>query len=299
MFPGQGSQALGMAKSLCEEIPAAQDLFDRASGILGYDLLEKCVHGPVEELNSTAVAQPAIFVASMAALEKLKLQDPAAVDRCCVAMGLSLGEYSALCFAGAFSFEAGVKLTKARGEAMQAAADVSRSGMVGLLGVDLAGAEAICRAAEAQSGQPISIGNYLMDGNYAVSGAIEACDAVRELAPGMGARAAVQLAVAGAFHTFHMQPAVARLAAALLEVDIKEPRIPVISNVGAKAHCDAASIRRTLAEQVVTPVQWEATIKAMLAAPDFEKCYEIGPGNVCKGIIMRFRKRTRVISIQA
>jgi len=299
MFPGQGAQALGMAGGLCGEVPAARARFDEASSILGYDLLAKCVHGPLEELNSTAVAQPAIFVASMAALERLRLQDPEALARCTVAMGLSLGEYSALCFAGAFSFEDGVRLTKARGEAMQAAADLRRSGMVGLLGVDERGAEAICRAAAARSGQPIGIGNYLMEGNYVVSGAMEACDAVRELAPSMGARSAVPLAVAGAFHTSLMQPAVAPLAAFLEEVDIQPTRIPVISNVDGAAHGDAASIRRRLAQQVVAPVQWEAAMKAMLAAPDFEKCYEIGPGNVCKGIIMRFRKRTPIVSIAA
>lgn len=156
MFPGQGAQAVGMAVGLCNEIPAAKALFDKASVILGYDLLAKCRDGPKEELDSTVISQPAIFVSSMAALEKLKLDDPSAIEQCTVAMGLSLGEfvdqlphdyrygsscndaiyhliassiqgeYTALCFAGAFSFEDGVKLTKARGEAMQAAADASQ-----------------------------------------------------------------------------------------------------------------------------------------------------------------------------
>lgn len=121
MFPGQGAQVVGMGAGLCAELPQAKALFDTASGILGYDLLSKCVNGPKEELDSTVVAQTAIFVASMACVEKLRHDDPAALDTCTVAMGLSLGEYSALCFAGAFSFEDGVRLTKARGEAMQAA----------------------------------------------------------------------------------------------------------------------------------------------------------------------------------
>jgi [acyl-carrier-protein] S-malonyltransferase len=133
-----------MAGALCDELPAAKALFDKASGILGYDLLEKCKNGPKEELDSTVVAQTAIFVSSMAALEKLKATDPAAVESCTVAMGLSLGEYTALCFAGAFSFEDGVKLTKARGEAMQAAADASSSGMVAVIGLDIATVEKIC-----------------------------------------------------------------------------------------------------------------------------------------------------------
>lgn len=211
MFPGQGAQAVGMAGPLCAELPEAKAMFDKASSILGYDLLKKCVEGPKEELDSTVVAQTAIFVSSMAALEKLKKDDPAAIDSCTVAMGLSLGEYTALCFAGAFSFEDGVKLTKARGEAMQAAADASKSGMVAVVGLDIAAVNAICAEATKISGKPIAIANYLVDGNYAISGAIEACDAARAVAPEMGARMAVPLAVAGAFHTDFMQPAVARL----------------------------------------------------------------------------------------
>ncbi len=299
MFPGQGSQSVGMAKTLCEEIPAAKSLFDQASGILGYDLLSKCVRGPLTELNSTAVAQPAIFVSSMAALEKLKIQDAESLTKCSVAMGLSLGEYSALCFAGAISFEDGVKLTKVRGDAMQAAADSFKSGMVGLIGADLSCVAAICKAAHEQSGEAITIGNYLMDGNYSVSGGLQACNIVKELAPKMGVRMTVPLAVAGAFHTTYMQSAVPRLVTALNDINIKQPRIPVISNVDAKPHGDVESIRQKLANQVIFPVQWETIMKTMLSSPEFEECYEIGPGTVCKGIILRYKKRTRVISVQA
>lgn len=137
MFPGQGAQTVGMAAALYNDpdLPAAKALFDKASAILGYDLIGKCVNGPKEELDSTVVAQVAIFVSSMAALEKLKRDDPAAIESATVCMGLSLGEYSALCFAGAISFEDGVRLTKARGEAMQAAADAASSGMVAVIGL--------------------------------------------------------------------------------------------------------------------------------------------------------------------
>ena len=257
-----------MAGALCDELPAAKALFDKASGILGYDLLEKCKVGPKEELDSTVVAQTAIFVSSMAALEKLKATDPAAVEACTVAMGLSLGEYSALCFAGAFSFEDGVKLTKARGEAMQAAADASSSGMVAVVGLDIATVDKICAEATAKTGKPIAIANYLVDGNYAVSGAKEACQAVVEIAPSMGARMAVPLAVAGAFHTSFMEPAVERLKKVLAEVDIKTPRIPVISNVDAKPHYDPNEIREILAKQVTNPVQWETIITTMVRRTD-------------------------------
>jgi [acyl-carrier-protein] S-malonyltransferase len=297
MFPGQGAQTLGMAGTVCNEVPAAKALFDKASAILGYDLLAKCVNGPKEELDSTVISQPAIFVSSMAALEKLKIDDPAAIDSCTVAMGLSLGEYSALCFAGAFSFEDGVKLTKARGEAMQAASDASDSGMAAIIGLDVATVQKLCDEASAKSGKLVTIANYLVDGNYAISGAKDACNVARELAPTFGARMAMPLAVAGAFHTSFMQPAVARLEKILAEVDIKSPRLPVISNVDAQPHYDPNEIRQILAKQVTNPVQWETIITAMVKSPDFTKAYELGPGTVCRGIVKRFSKKLEVINV--
>ena len=298
MFPGQGAQTVGMAANICNEVPAAKALFDQASAILGYDLLQKCVNGPKEELDSTAVAQTAIFVTSMACVEKLRQESPEAIDSCTVAMGLSLGEYSALCFAGAFSFEDGVRLTKARGEAMQAAADADRSGMVAVIGLDVAAVEKICEEARAKSGKPVTIANYLVDGNYAVSGALEACEAVKDIAVASGARMAVPLAVAGAFHTSYMEPAVESLRKALAAVDIKPPRIPVVSNVDALPHSDPQEIRDILARQVTSPVQWERIVTTMVKAPEFQRSYELGPGTVCRGIVKRFGKKLEVINVQ-
>lgn len=299
MFPGQGAQTVGMGAALANDIPAAKALYDKASAILGYDLLSKCVNGPKDELDSTVIAQVAIFVSSMAALEKLKIDEPDAIASCTVAMGLSLGEYTALCFAGAFSFEDGVRLTKARGEAMQAAADATKSGMVSVVGLDVATVEKICQEAAAKSGKQISIANYLVDGNYAVSGSIEACQAVLEIAPTMGARMAVPLAVAGAFHTSFMEPAVERLKIALAVANIQTPRLPVISNVDAQAHYDPQDIRATLARQVTNPVRWETIISTMVKSPEFEKAYEAGPGLVCRGIVKRYGKKLNVINVQA
>lgn len=267
--------------------------------IQGYDLLSKCINGPKEELDSTVVAQTAIFVSSMAALEKLKIDDPQALQDVSVAMGLSLGEYTALCFAGAFSFEDGVRLTKARGEAMQAAADASKSGMVSIVGLDIATVEKICQEAQTKSGKQIVIANYLVDGNYAVSGAMEACEAVIEIAPGFGARMTVPLAVAGAFHTSFMEPAVASLKEALSKANIVSPRIPVISNVDAKPHFDPNEIREILARQVTSPVQWETIISTMVKSAEFEKAYELGPGMVCRGIVKRYGKKLNVINVIA
>lgn len=298
MFPGQGAQAVGMAQATCDEIPAAKELFDKASAILGYDLLQKCVDGPKEELDSTVIAQPAMFVASMAALEKLKVENPDAIATATCAMGLSLGEYTALCFAGAFSFEDGVKLTKARGEAMQAAADANPSGMVAVIGLGVDAVDDLCKAAVEKTGKPVAIANYLVDGNYAVSGSKEACAAVKEMAPDAGARMAVELAVAGAFHTDFMAPAVGALEAVLKEVDIKSPTLPVISNVDAKPHYDPDEIRSILAQQVTSPVRWETIVTNMVKSEEFEECYELGPGTVCRGIVKRFGKKLKVNSIQ-
>ena len=209
-----------------------------------------------------------------------------------------LGEYSALCFAGAFSFEDGVKLTKARGEAMQAASDAASSGMVAIVGLDSATVQKLCDAAVEKSGKPVSIANYLVDGNYAISGAKEACEAAQSLAKSFGCRMAVPLAVAGAFHTNFMQPAVPRLEKVLAEVTINRPRIPVVSNVDARPHFEADDIRKILAQQVTSPVQWESIMKEMLNSPAFTKSYEVGPGTVCRGIVKRFGKKYEVINVQ-
>ena len=298
MFPGQGAQFVGMCGDLCKEVPSAQALFDEASEILGYDLLQRCTEGPKEVLDSTQVSQPAIFVASMAAVEKLRQDEgQEALDAATCAMGLSLGEYSALCFADAISFADGVKITKARGEAMQAASDAVESGMVSVIGLDKDQVAALCLKASEQSGESIQIANFLCPGNYAVSGALKACDAVAELAkPEFKARMTVKLAVAGAFHTQFMAPAVSTLEEVLAGVEIKKPRIPVISNVDAKPHSDPDTIRKLLATQVTSPVLWENTMEAMLAN-GFEKAYELGPGKVIAGILKRFDKSAVCVDI--
>ena len=256
MFPGQGAQAVGMGAEVAAEVPAAAELYAKASEILGYDLLAKCA-GDKEELDSTVISQPAIFVSSMAAVEKLRASDGGAeaIEAANMAMGLSLGEYTALAFAGAISFEDGVRITKARGEAMQAASEAAASGMVSVIGLDKEKVTELCDAAsEATGGESIAIANYLCPGNYACSGSMTAVEKVMEMAkPEFKARMAVKLAVAGAFHTDFMAPAVGKLEEVLKEVEVKKPRIPVISNVDAKAHSDPAVIKDILTKQVAAP----------------------------------------------
>ena len=209
------------------------------------------------------------------------------------------GEYSALCFAGAFSFEDGVRLTKARGEAMQAASDASESGMVAILGLDSAAVQEICDAATFQSGEPLHIANYLSAGNYAVSGGRAACLVASQIAPTAGARMAVPLAVAGAFHTDYMLPAVEPLRQALATVNFNIPRIPVVSNVDSQAHFDASDIRDVLARQVTSPVLWERAMTDMTSSSSFQRAVELGPGTVCRGILKRMNKKIDVSSVQA
>src|SRR5262245_13481457 len=212
LFPGQGAQYVGMAAALCDTLPAARSLFDRATEVLGYDLLAVCRTGPKERLDSTAVSQPAIYVASLAALEQLRQTEPDAQKECVAAAGLSLGEYTALTFSGALDFADGLRLVQKRGEAMQSASDARQSGMVSILGPDQPRVEELVREASAQG--LLQIANFLCPGNLVVSGDKAACDAVEKLAEAGGART-VRLAVAGAFHTPVMQPAVEALSQAL------------------------------------------------------------------------------------
>ena len=297
LFPGQGAQYVGMGAEIAEELPAAKALFDTASEILGYDLLATCA-GPKEKLDTTAVSQPAIFVASMAAVEKLRSEaGGAAVDGITAAMGLSLGEYSALCFAGALSFEDGVRITKVRGEAMQAAADLVDSSMVSVIGLDEAKCTALCEAASADSKGSVRMANLLCKGNYAVSGDTDACAKLMEIAkPDFGARMTIKLAVAGAFHTDLMAPAVGALEAALEAADISAPRIPVISNVNALPHTDPAAIKAQLAKQVTAPVLWEKSFLSAIAS-GYELGYELGPGKVIAGIAKRIDKTAVVEAV--
>ncbi|CAM9681043.1 unnamed protein product [Ascophyllum nodosum] len=301
MFPGQGAQYMGMAANICQEVPKAKELFDKASDILGYDLLDKCANGPKDVLDSTEVSQPAIFVCSMAAVEKLRLEKgDAALEEATCAMGLSLGEYSALCFAGALSFEDGVKVTKARGEAMQAASDATDGSMVSVIGLTAEKVQNICDAAAKQSGEPVQIANFLCNGNYAVSGSSKACDVVEQIAkPDFKARMTVRLAVAGAFHTSFMEAAVdkASLGVVLDSIEVKKPRIPVVSNVDAEPHSDPDVIKDILKKQVTNPVQFERSI-ANVMSRGFEYGYECGPGKVVAGILKRVEKKAQMTNIE-
>lgn len=277
-----------MGAALAAELPAAKALFDRAADILGYDLLALCAAGPEERLNATEFSQPALYVCSLAALEKLKAESPDVVSDCVVTAGLSLGEYTALAFAGALDFDAGLRIVQERGRAMQAASDAAPSGMVSVLGLERERIDELCDIARGE--QVLQVANLLCPGNIVVSGSKEACQRLGPLAEEAGAMKVIPLAVAGAFHTSLMESAVARLTAALAKVEIRSPRIPVLLNVDAQAHSDPAEIRTLLTRQVVNPVLWETTMRR-LSEYGVEKCYEIGPGRVLAGLFKRIDRK--------
>jgi [acyl-carrier-protein] S-malonyltransferase len=295
LFPGQGAQVVGMGQVLATRSPAIRRMYDDASAILGYDLAEACWNGPKSRLDSTVVSQPALFVASLAALETLRQDEPAAAGKCVATAGLSLGEYTALAFAEALSFTDGLRVVKARGEAMQAAADATPGSMVSILGLNEAAIEEVCIAASAYG--PIRIANLLCPGNTVVSGSVAACDALEKLVETKNGRT-FRLAVAGAFHTPLMKPADEALAAALAGVTIRPPRVPVWSNVDAKPHTDPEEIRGLLVRQVLQPVLWEQTIRGLLA-DGCDRFYEIGPGRVLNGLLKRINRRAQCINVGA
>ena len=294
LFPGQGAQAVGMARELCANFAPARAVFDRAREILGYDLADICFNGPADRLNSTAVSQPAIFVASWAALEQLRTERPELVASCQEAAGLSLGEYTALAFADSMNFEDTLRVVQVRGQAMQAAADATPSGMASIIGLERDQVESLCGEARTQG--RIWVANLLGPGNIVVSGEKAAIETMRRLAETAGATKVIPLLVAGAFHTEIMRPADQHLARALDEVDIRVPRIPVISNVDATWHPAPADIRKTLVRQVLSPVLWEDSVRRLLA-DGFDQFYEIGPGRVLKGLLKRIDRKAQCENI--
>ena len=296
LFPGQGAQVVGMGRELDRELPEVRDLFDRAGTILGFDLREVCFEGPAEALEATDISQPAIFVASLAAIEGFKKTDPAIVEACAGAAGLSLGEYTALVFAGSLEFEAALKIVQRRGQAMQAAALASPSGMTSVLGLDEAKIDELCQKV-APHGR-LWKANLLGPGNIVVSGEKSALEHVEAAATELGASRVIPLAVAGAFHSDLMRPADEQLAEALRGAHVRPPRIPVYSNVDALPHDDEDDIRATLVSQVIAGVRWEESMRRMLD-DGFDTFYELGPGRVLTGLLKRINRKTPCTNVPA
>jgi [acyl-carrier-protein] S-malonyltransferase len=286
-----------MGASVCAKVPAARALFDRAAQVLGYDLYKLCTDGPAADLDSTVYSQPALFVSSLAALEQLKQDAPELVSSCSATAGLSLGEYTALVFAGAMDFESGLRVVQERGRAMQDAADATSSGMVSVLGMEREQVDALI--ADARSDQVLEVANLLCPGNIVCSGETAACERLFSLATAAGAMKVIPLPVAGAFHTSLMQSAVERLRKALADVPMQKPRIPVVSNVDARPHDDPNEIRDLLIRQVCSQVRWEDSIRYLLDEQGITQFYEIGPGRVLAGLLKRISRKTPIENVTA
>jgi [acyl-carrier-protein] S-malonyltransferase len=293
LFPGQGAQVVGMGKEIAQKFDAAAGIFERADAIAGYNLSKICFEGPAEQLNMTAISQPAIFVNSAAILEVVKTSLPAAD----VTAGLSLGEYTALYAAGVISFEDALVLVQKRGQAMQAAADASDGGMVSIIGLDEEKVGRLC--AEAGEGEVLAAVNFNCPGQIVISGSFAACERAEKLAGKYGAIKAVRLEVAGAFHTEMMSSAANTLKEALRKCRISEPvNIKTIANIDAEYYKSAEKIAEGLIKQLTCPVLWQKCMEKLIA-DGVEDFYEIGPGKVLSGLMRRINRKINVVNISS
>jgi len=289
VFPGQGAQSVGMGRWLVEQHAVARDVFSHAAEVLGYDLLDLCLNGPQAKLDATEFSQPALFVVSMAAVQILRSEQPNLVSKVKAAAGLSLGEYSAICFAGGLAFDDALRLVQRRGQAMQAAADSVQSGMASVIGLDLVAVTKLCDDVRGDC-DVLQPANILCTGNIAVSGHKTAIARLIEMAPAAGATKVIPLSVAGAFHTSLMQPAAKSLGEALASVQFADLRLPVYSNVDASAHQTSNRFAELLAKQLVSPVRWEDSIRKMID-DGIEGFVEIGTGRILRGTIKRVARK--------
>jgi [acyl-carrier-protein] S-malonyltransferase len=280
LFPGQGSQAVGMGQALTERFQVARDTFAEADAIVGWDLTRVCWDGPAEELKRTAIAQPALLTVCTAYWRALCEQGIAVQ----VAAGHSLGEYSALVAAGALTFSDALRLVQRRGELMEQAATVQPGGMVAIIGASDADVAALCAEVSADHG-PVTPANYNAPGQVVVSGTNSAATAMRSAAKARGFRA-IPLAVSGPFHSSLMSDAAERFGVALAAVTIQVPALPVVPNVTAEPTTDPEVIRQALAAQITGAVQWVRSLAAIRALGVTE-CIEIGPGTVLAGLVGR------------
>jgi [acyl-carrier-protein] S-malonyltransferase len=287
LFAGQGAQAVGMGKDLAEKFPSARNLFDRANATLGYDLAGICFNGPDAELTKTENAQPGIFLVSWVCFELLKEQIPnLKID---ATAGLSLGEFTALTAAGAMSFEDGLRVVRQRGRFMQEACDATRGGMAAIIGLDEIPTREVC----AEAG--VVLANLNCPGQLVISGEAEKIEKACELAKAKGARKAIPLPVAGAYHSPLMAGAQPKLQSELAKIKISPPIVPVISNVTAQPHNSPAEISARLVEQVTSSVLWEKSMSHLLSL-GFTRFIELGPGTALSGFMKRIDKTAQIMN---
>lgn len=285
LFPGQGSQRVGMARDACEASPAARAIFAAADRALGLPLAELCFAGPEDALVATEVQQPAILTASVALLRALEERAGGPLPAAFLG-GHSLGEYTALVAAGALRFEDAVRLVRARGAYMQAAVPAGVGAMAAVLGADASAVEGACERARARSGAWVEPANYNAPGQTVISGHAAAVDLACEEARQAGARRAMRLPVSAPFHCRLMAPAAERLAADLAAVRFADPRPPVVANVTAEPNAAAAPLPALLRRQVTEPVRFTEMVER-LAALGVRRVLEIGPSKVLAPLVAR------------
>jgi [acyl-carrier-protein] S-malonyltransferase len=297
VFPGQGSQAVGMGAALSAAFPAAREVFEEVDEALSQNLSKIMAEGPEDELTLTENAQPALMAVSMAVVRTLEQEGKLDLAKSgAFTAGHSLGEYSALAAAGTLTLADAARLLKRRGQAMQAAVPVGEGAMAALLGLDLATAQAVSE--EAAQGEVICPANDNADGQVVVSGARSAVERALEIAKEKGAKRAVLLPVSAPFHCPLMAPAAEAMEAALAETDLAPPRLPMVANVTAEAVTEPETIRRLLVEQVTGMVRWRESV-AYMAAHEVEELVELGSGKVLSGLARRIDRSLSARSVGA
>jgi [acyl-carrier-protein] S-malonyltransferase len=289
LFSGQGAQKVGMGKDLADHFPAAKAVFERADAVLGFPLSQVMFEGPIEELTRTSRCQPALYVHGLAALAVLKEDMPELNISACA--GLSLGEFTAHAAAGTFDFETGLKLVFQRGTFMEEASAATQGTMAAMIG----GEESAVRQLAAEC--DVDVANLNAPGQIVLSGSVDGIKAAVAKAKEKGVRKAVELTVAGAYHSRLMQSAQDKLAAVLAQTEIETPAAPVISNFAARAVTDAADIRETLTNQVTGSVRWSESMQLLLSQGE-QHFLELGPGGVLSGLMGRIQKGVPVFAIE-
>ncbi len=291
LFPGQGSQRVGMGRDLAHAHAVARQTFEEADAVLGFSLSKLCFEGPEDELTLTKYTQPAILATSIAVFRVLRDRGL----RFDYVAGHSLGEWSALVAAGAMSLRDAVRLTHLRGTYMQEAVPVGQGAMAAVMGLDLDKVRAVCGAAAAP-GEPVEPANLNGAGQIVISGHTAAIDRAVPAALAAGAKLAKKLVVSAPFHCSMMQPAADRLAAALTDVAVDAPQVPVVANVTATPTRDPAAIKQLLVQQVTASVRWEESVQ-QLASLGVVRAYELGAGSVLSGLVRRIAKTIEIKSI--
>jgi [acyl-carrier-protein] S-malonyltransferase len=292
MFPGQGSQSVGMGQDLYDTYPAARRVFEEANDALGFDLAALCFEGPEETLTLTTNAQPAIVTTSIAALRVLQEHVDLTVD---VVAGHSLGEYTALVCAGSLEFADAVRSVRKRGEFMQEAVPVGVGTMAAIIGLTQDEVEALCQQVSSDDNL-VTLANLNSGSQFVISGHTPAVNQVVELAQEKGAKRAIPLAVSAPFHSPLMKPAAERLEAALQEVQFNDLTIPLINNAEAAVLTSGDEARASLIRQMYTSVQWEPTMRRIITR-DVTTFLEVGPGKVLTGLLKRIDRKKKGLNV--